>query len=153
MKDTIPNENFRAYNIFTFEWVHLKFYGRFYFSVAKNASAGTISEDLVICYLTKSLLNDVNNVAIPKICLLFTAKMLLDFNEYLSFYEHISLTAVPRMLRATRHFFHIALFMNIFFNFHSIQFNALFPSEKRIFGTIYVHNIMMQNIHNIKVLT
>jgi len=37
------------------------------------------------------------NVTIQKICLLFTAKILLDFNEYLSFYEHISLTAVPRM--------------------------------------------------------
>ena len=40
MKDTIPNESFVAYNIFTFEWVHLKFYGRFYFYVAKNAFAG-----------------------------------------------------------------------------------------------------------------
>ena len=72
MNDIIPNESFVAYNIFTFEWVHLKFYGRFYFSVAKYASAGTISEDLVICYLTKDLLNDVNetDVAIKKICLL-----------------------------------------------------------------------------------
>jgi len=100
MKDTIPNENFVAYNIFTLEWVHLKFFGRFYFSVSKNASAGTISEDLVI----------------QKISLLFTAKILLDFNEYLSFYEHISLIAVPRMLRGTRHFFHIPVFINIFIN-------------------------------------
>ena len=62
MKDTIPNENFVTYNIFTFEWVHLKFYGRLYFSVSKNASAGTFSEDLVICYLTKNLLNGVNEI-------------------------------------------------------------------------------------------
>jgi len=64
MKDTIPNAKFVAYNIFTFEWFHLKLYGRFYFSLAKNASAGTISEDLVICYLTKTLLNSVNKIDI-----------------------------------------------------------------------------------------
>jgi len=51
---------------------------------------------------------------LKKICLLFTAKILLDFNSFLSFYEHISSTAVPRMLRGTRHFFHIALFINMF---------------------------------------
>jgi len=70
MKDTIPNENIVAYNIFTIRWVHLT--DDFYFSVAKYASASTISKDLVICYLTKDLLNDVNetDVAIQKICLL-----------------------------------------------------------------------------------
>ena len=87
------------------------------FLCRKNASAGTIFEDLVICYLTKHLLNDINEieVTIKKWRLLFTtAKMLLDFNGYNIF---TWTTAVPRMLRGTRHVFHISLFVNTFYKY------------------------------------
>ena len=79
---------------------------------------------MFICYLTKNLLNDVNeiDVTIKKWRLLFIAKILLDFNGYLSLNEHFSTTAVPHMLRGTRHFFlygiiYIHCFTNIVKNF------------------------------------
>ena len=98
MKDTIPNENFVAYNIFTFDGFISNSMDGFI-----SLSQKTLPRDNFRRF--GHLLFNQKFIKIKKVCLLFTDKILLDFNEYLSFYEHISLTAVPRMLRGTRHFF------------------------------------------------
>jgi len=88
-------------------------------------------------------------------------KLLCSYLVWLLRYQHLNKHTVVKFERDIKITWKENDVKIIIFSFNDVlkmlnlknSFNALFSSENRIFGTIYVHNIMMQNIHNIKVLT